>query len=606
MKSLADRKTQETLWAEANAQRQKEKAEATLVDMYTHVGLSAVEQAKPYEAILWFASAAANAHEPAKARANRVRMRTWGRRLVIPVRAFQYEGDWISHLDFHRSDRYVILRDRKSGCKVFDLVSDPPLEKYSATAAAWSSSGELLALGDGQGHVRILAFPDGKLLEQLHHNACVTSLAFSPDGACLAIAAGAVRVWDHKGRRYVTPALSHSSVVRHCVFNSKGSLLATAATDNLVRVFDVSGGEVGPVPLFDPLPNLPIPGPFSDLLDPVGPFPPRFLDNDRQLATIGPGKKLVFWDAKTGKQRGALLNVRNDAGGPRSESGKRRFPVRRGLIVTCGNGDAELWDNASKTVRTEFTRFPTRVMDAAVSPDCSWLLLASSDRTARLYHLPPAIRSPSSSDRSLPWQSASKPAIVPEGPSLSLPHQDVVIGVAFGHDGRTFCTAQLDGLVRVWKVPDGPRCFRIPMPGSVYRTALDAGGALLAHQLVLLASKAGNASLRVPEPGGGRCRAGARHGQRLLLGGVPAFGPSPDHGRPKRPRRIRPHLGLVARTRDIAARCHAKQAYRHRLRSARQEGGGGLPARGDPRAGCVLRTSSASTARSGGCGCCQT
>jgi WD40 repeat protein len=84
------------------------------------------------------------------------------------------------------------------------------------------------------------------------HPGWVSSVAYSPDGQCLAVAGagGAVSVWDARSGALRQRLVGHPTAITDVVFSPDGSRLATAGEDRTVRVWDAaSGSEVLCVPI---------------------------------------------------------------------------------------------------------------------------------------------------------------------------------------------------------------------------------------------------------------------------------------------------------------------------------------------------------------------
>ncbi len=428
-----------------NAQKARQAAELTLVDMYTSYGLVAGERGFPQEAAVWFANAAERARDdPQRELANRVRFQSWSGQFPVPVRALQHEGQEVREIEFHPSGRYLLVRDRRPNCEIWDLEKEvqfrPGGNNRGSTAAAWNPSGEWLARGNLAGLVEILSFPEAKRLHAVSHKGVVSALAFSPDGHYLALASHILRVWDCQTHEFVAaPPSSPVAVpipVMELGFSSDGRRLAAASADGWARVYALSGAAAFLKPVFGPVRNLDA---FGRAVRPV------FVDNDRGLLTKTARSELTWWDTETGEELRRVPYQGDDVHDlVLSRDGKS--------FVVCGFKTAEEWDVAAARRVGVFQGHGNYVRAGTFSPDDQTLLTASVDGTARF------------------WSTAPRESLV------SIPHQGEVRNVAFCPDGRLFATAELDGLIRIWTSPNLPNDHRILLPTTDHRTVISADG----------------------------------------------------------------------------------------------------------------------------------
>ena len=401
----------------------RRRAELTLADLHTAQGLVASEGNDPAQAVLWFAHAARLAgSDPEREQANRVRVRTWGRRVPVPYRAFSHAGRQLRQLAFHPRGMHLLALSRHDRCTIWDVENDQPLpwprDDQPVRAAAWAPDGHSLALGTPQGKVEVRSFPEGELLHDLNCRGPVRALAFSADGRCLALAGTAVRVWDVRTRTFITADLPHPQAVVTLTFNALGDRLATGCLDGRARVFAVPGKSE---PLFPPVPHV-----AAFRSDAVAPavlerrVAPVFLAGGRDLLTTSGSGGAVWRDGDTGRPKHAI-----------------HFPAGQAQVVEVspdgkyfmvgGYAGAQVWDVAAGQAIEPVLPNRNFVIAAAFRPDGAVLLTAGGDRTARLW---------------------SVPGGRPLGPPLV--HQAILTLAAYSPDGRLLATAQEDGLIRVW------------------------------------------------------------------------------------------------------------------------------------------------------------
>lgn len=139
---------------------------------------------------------------------------------------------------------------------VWNLSTAPPRELASAGEAAithtvMSRDGKLVALATqaaGRPAIVVLEIETGrKLRTLLGHDAAITSLAFSADGAKLISGSAdkTARVWDLNDEKFAEVArfTGHGGPVRGVALNSDASQALSGADDHSLKLWSVSTGE---------------------------------------------------------------------------------------------------------------------------------------------------------------------------------------------------------------------------------------------------------------------------------------------------------------------------------------------------------------------------
>ena len=179
------------------------------------------------------------------------------------------------HMASVGAGRWVILWELPEGLSEGEESEAPvghPLDGHTGQVycAAFSPDGRTLATGSRDREIILWdvekAEALGPSLEA--HEGWVLGLAFSPDGRALASASadGTVRIWavgglldgtEESAHPLGPPLVGHSNWVNDVAFSPDGTLLATASSDNTVRLWDplacVEPGAVTCEPLGPPL-----------------------------------------------------------------------------------------------------------------------------------------------------------------------------------------------------------------------------------------------------------------------------------------------------------------------------------------------------------------
>ena len=433
------------------AERAGRAAEETLVDSYTTFGIQAGDAGNPTLAVLWFATAAELArHHPVLEHANRTRVRAWLGQGPLPVGAFPHPGQRIQQLTFHpRGDHLLVMGTRKERphCTLWNLRTQQSLplpgDRREVLCAAWSPSGEWLALGTAGDAVELFDFPRGRLVKRVLHPGPITALAFSADSRLLALAGTRARVWDCRQRRFVTPGLNHPAAVRRLAFSPAGGRLATACDDNRARVFAVPGTATGR-PLFAPVPQ-------KLKHDGEGwvSGESNFL-GENLLVTHSSEREAVLRNATTGA---AVHTIPAS-----SHAILKALPSPSGrYLAVCQFFGTQLWDASAGIPVGPVLPQRNYINAAAFSPDGRILLTTCGDRTGRLWSVPHG---------------------KPLGPPL---YQDELLHAAFSPSGRHVATARDNGLVCVWSVPSPePGDYHLPVTDPQSFAALSPDGRYLA------------------------------------------------------------------------------------------------------------------------------
>ena len=120
-----------------------------------------------------------------------------------------------------------------------------PVQKARIDAVTWAHDGTVLASGSADDTVALVNAASGAVIRSLQgHASYVLSVAFSPDDELLAsssLEAPYLIVWDKAGNR--RDVAGHQKQVERVAWSADGRFLASAATDNVVHIWDAKGLE---------------------------------------------------------------------------------------------------------------------------------------------------------------------------------------------------------------------------------------------------------------------------------------------------------------------------------------------------------------------------
>lgn len=110
----------------------------------------------------------------------------------------------------------------------------------------YSPNGELIAVGDDNGEVRLFLASNGQLQTRcVGHSDIVWAVAFSPDGQTIASASfdNTIRLWHTSDGRCVNVLLGHEGWVYSLSFSPEGDVIASASEDGSCRLWNLKTGD---------------------------------------------------------------------------------------------------------------------------------------------------------------------------------------------------------------------------------------------------------------------------------------------------------------------------------------------------------------------------
>lgn len=419
-------------WREAVSARRGEaealrRATETVVDLYTHSGINAIQTDDPTRVALWFAQAANHTLDPARRAEELSRQMAWRREASTCVRAFEPGVGPVSQLGWNR-DQTALIAQARGGrrCEVWELATERRWQQEAWAAielAAWANQTNWIAFSTGT-RIVVAEFPSAREVASVEAGAPVRALAVSPDDRWISVGTGQPFLWEIASGKQ-TPLPASLGELRGLEFSRNGRyVLLTGRTHRGVCALAAPGEFITP----------PV---EAHALSSVG-----FLGDGEAFVSTTPRGKVEVFATATGQQLEA-------------------YPTSTGTdeAVSAVSPDGLLLARFSQPLirrsgaAADLPRHKNRFEAVDFSADGQWLLSGSYDTTLQL------------------WS-------VPDGTSTRIGwHQHGVTAVAFAPDQRHVAAAQYEGaVVRVWRLPEPMPYRSVPLAAdSQVRLSADGG-----------------------------------------------------------------------------------------------------------------------------------
>ena len=334
--------------------------------------------------------------------------------------------------------------------------------------------------------------PEGETLRLGKCN--INELAYSPDGALLAVASS-IGVWLYDAQTYQERAVltGHTDDVLSVAFSPDGQTLASGSRDDTVRLWDVATGTLqqtltytgsvssvafspdgqtlasgvdgwtGTIYLWDVATGV---LQYTLLAHKGGLSSVAFSPDGRTLASVGGWDALVsLWDVATGTFQQTLAG-HTDLTFVRSVA----FSPDGNMLAGAGgwrDKTVRLWDVASGTLQQTLAGHTGSVTSVAFSPDGVMLVSGGEDGTVRL------------------WDVATGTL-----QHTLTEYTSGVLSVAFSPDGRTLASGSEDGTVFLWDIA--------PVASETVSEDINGDGVVNIQDLTLVAAQFGQMGEDMP------------------------------------------------------------------------------------------------------------
>jgi WD40 repeat protein/DNA replication protein DnaC len=281
----------------------------------------------------------------------------------------------------------------------------------------FSPNGQLLAIGDTNGEIRLYQVVDGRqVLTCQGHSNWIPSLAFSPDGNILASSSSdhTVKLWNANTGQCLQTLQGHEHEVWAVAFSPNGKTLVSGSNDRTIKLWSVNTGECFQT----------FQGHTSWVICAV------FTLDGQTLVTGSDDDTIRLWDVSTGE---CLKILQGHSDGIRSIT---ISPDGQTIGSSSDDQTVKLWNVGTGECVKTLQGHHAAVWSVAFSPQGNLIASGSLDQTVKL------------------WSTSTGQCVKTlEG------HSGWIFSVAFGLQGHILASGSEDQTVKLWDVSTG-QCLK--------------------------------------------------------------------------------------------------------------------------------------------------
>lgn len=335
-------------------------------------------------------------------------------------------------------------------------------EKHIRRIIFSPDSTRIMTLSQGD-TIRLLTTNNGQELAHLEHGGFIHSAAVNANNTQIALSSNITQLWAIDKHQELARLQGHKQRITSTSFSPNGKYIATASQDHTARLWTTHNGKE-----------------LGHLLKSEEVFRVISFSADNTLvSTIEfDSAEVCLWAVDTGTKLRCLTGHNNTVN-------SAAFNSDCTLIVTASDDhSARLWATDSGRELKRLQGHEDRLHSAVFSADDKYIVTASADKTARIWSsrdgqelkqlqgheagVRAAVFSPN--DRLIATASDDKNVRFWSNSGVELKrlqgHEERVNSVAFSSDGQRIVTASEDTTVRVWQVNSGEEVLR--MQGHEY------------------------------------------------------------------------------------------------------------------------------------------